>query len=676
MNSTIAAAERLPPVDIEPQPESRRAAWTARAACLLPGALVAFLGFHAGGFFAGTTAGVAAALAVALLLRLMLAEHPFAGFGPALLVAVASLALFAAWTLLSATWSGASSRALLEFDRVLVYLLVLVLAGSAARSAERIRWMMAGVAGAILAIGGAGLISRTLPHLLVTAPNIQNNRLSYPLTYWNTLGMLCAVGVVLCFHMASSEREPAALRVLGAAAVPVLATSVFFTFSRGGIAAGVVGIVVYVLVAHPRSLLVGLVTTVPATAIALVVAAHAPRLASDHPTTVSATGQGHRVALAVALCALGAALVRLLGVWVDRRLARIRLPWRPSARTRWGAAIAVLIVVVAAALALGAPSTLDRQWKRFVSPASVSTSGNLSQRLTNPGNNGRIEHWRVAVDAFLAHPLHGNGAGTYENLWSQHRRLDFSVVHAHSLYVGVLGELGLVGLILILIPILAILVVLARRSRGRHRALYGGIFAASVAWALHTGVDWDWQMPGAGLWVFALGGLALARPLGAPVTARMAPSRTLRLAAGVACLVLAFTPALVAISQAQLDRSTQAFRRGDCTTATSHALSAANVLGTRPEPFEILGLCDASLHRANLSVEMISRAVARDPHDWQYVYELALVRGAAGLDPRAAAQKALHLNPLEPITRQLARNLASDKPQTWRRVASTATLPF
>ena len=42
------------------------------------------------------------------------------------------LALFAVWTLLSAGWSDAPARAMIEFDRALAYLLVVVLIGSLA----------------------------------------------------------------------------------------------------------------------------------------------------------------------------------------------------------------------------------------------------------------------------------------------------------------------------------------------------------------------------------------------------------------------------------------------------------------------------------------------------------------------------------------------------------------
>ena len=67
------------------------------------------------------------------------------------------------------------------------------------------------------------------------------------------------------------------------------------------------------------------------------------------------------------------------------------------------------------------------------------------------------------------------------------------------------------------------------------------------------------------------------------------PGRLTRLVAGLACLALALTPALVLASQGPLNRSVKAFKRGDCAKAIDGALDSLEVLGSRPDPFEILG---------------------------------------------------------------------------------------
>src|ERR1700728_4336537 len=63
----------------------------AAALMLLPGALVVFTGFNAGGYFPATPAIVAIVLTQILLVRILQSSRPFAGFAPATLVAIAAL---------------------------------------------------------------------------------------------------------------------------------------------------------------------------------------------------------------------------------------------------------------------------------------------------------------------------------------------------------------------------------------------------------------------------------------------------------------------------------------------------------------------------------------------------------------------------------------------------------
>ena len=119
--------------------------------------------------------------------------------------------------------------------------------------------------------------------------------------------------------------------MLGAAAVPLLVTTLYFTFSRGAIAAGIVGLVAYVAIARPRALLSGLLATGPAAAIAVVVAYDADLLATANPTRPAAVDQGQDVALVVALCVVGAAAVRALLLKLD---PSIRLRWDPVEASR------------------------------------------------------------------------------------------------------------------------------------------------------------------------------------------------------------------------------------------------------------------------------------------------------------------------------------------------------
>ena len=316
---------------------------------LLPGALIVFMGFNAGGFFPATPALAALVLAQILLVRIMQARRPFEGLAPVTLVAIAALGLYALMTLLSASWSHSTSRALIEFDRAWLYLLILVLFGSVRASTQDLRWLIRGLVIGVSVVCLAGLTSRVLPDVWHTAPNVSNERLSYPVTYWNTLGLLAALGIVLAFHLTCSLRERRVVRVLAAAVVPLLGATLFFTFSRGAMAAGVVGLVVYMLVARPSGLLSGVLATVPASAVLIVVAYHANLLDTVEPTTPAAVSQGHRVALAAGICAAVCAGLRLLlAVGLDPRLRRsYGRPWMSRGARRaaiTGAAAAAVVV--------------------------------------------------------------------------------------------------------------------------------------------------------------------------------------------------------------------------------------------------------------------------------------------------------------------------------------------
>ena len=89
---------------------------------------------------------------------------------------------------------------------------------------------------------------------------------------------------------------------------------------------------------------------------------------------------------------------------------------------------------------------------------------------------------------FADHPLNGVGSGGFAVEWLQRRDIAEGVRDAHSLYLETAAELGLVGLPRW--PLFLGGIVLAAR-RGRSRA----VVAALVAFALHAGLDWDWELP-------------------------------------------------------------------------------------------------------------------------------------------------------------------------------------
>lgn len=641
----------------------------------LPGALMLWFGFQAGGFFPSAPALGAVVLALVLLVRATTAERPFAGIGRAAAVAGGALALFAVWTLLSAYWSDAPTRALIEWDRALLYLLVFVLCASLPRSEERLAWMVRGVALSTVVLCSVGLIARTLPGLWGLDVEVARDRLSYPLTYWNAMGLVAALGLVLCVHLASSDREPRWSRPLGAAAVPLLATALYFTFSRGAMVAAALALLAYVVLGRPRGLLTAALAILPAAALALSSSYGAEALAQGIPAGPVALAEGTRVAAIVALCAAGAGALRLLLLPVDDGLARLRLPPRARRPLAVAGILALLVVPAVAAVALDVPARAAAQYERFSAGDNLTSGDDLRGRLTDAGNNGRVEHWTVALDAFAAEPLHGAGAGTYALLWDRDRTSTFTVIDGHSLYLEVLAELGGVGFGLLAIALGTVLLVMLTRCRGRDRALFAALLGAGAAWALHAGIDWDWEMPAVTLPFFALGGAALAVPSsGRRGPAGRPPRRLTRLLLGVGCLLLALTPASVWLSQRELADAVTAFKAGDCRRAVDSSLDSVGVLGARPEPFEVLGYCNVRTGDDRLAVRAMDNAVRRDPANWEMHYGSALVRGAVGLDPRPALREAVRLNPRERLLEQAGEILTLENRKMWRRSARALPL--
>ena len=634
-------------------------------------------GFASGGFLPGPVALVATALALAVVLLLTVGERAWGALSPGYVAGAAVLGLLAAWTLLSATWSHAPARALVEYDRALLFGLGFVVLGALGRTPQRLRWAVRGIAAAAFVVCLCGLITRLAPDVWTVDAAVAADRLSYPLGYWNALGLLAAVGIVLAFALTSDDREPPLVRVLAAAALPVLAPTLLLTFSRGAIGAGAVGLVALLVAGRPRALAGGLLAAVPAVAVAVISAYHADLLASEEPTSAAAAAQGHDVALVVALCVVGAAAARAALVRLDRRIAGLRLPSglrRPA--VAWGAAGGVTLAGLLVALAVGAPGMVHRQYDRFVEGDRVrGTDSDLRSRLTNPGNNGRIEEWRVALDAFSAAPVHGRGAGTYALEWDRRRPQIYQLEDAHSLYVEVLGELGLVGLLLVVAAIVVVLGGFLARARGADRVVGGALFGAGMTWALHAGVDWDWEVPAVTFWLFAAGGLALAAPAAAAPTSPRGLPPLGRILLALGCLVLAVVPARVFLSEGPLRDGARAFAAGDCARTIDRALDSTSVLGVRPEPFILLGYCDVRIGRPDLAVRAFRSAVRKDPRNWEGHYGLALARAAAGRDPRPALRTARRLNPLEPLVARTTRLLDTSNPRAWRRRALTARLP-
>src|SRR4051794_34643374 len=642
-----------------------------------PGAAVVFLAFNGGGFFPAAPAFVAVVLLLLIALQALFAPRPFAGLSRPLVGAAAALAVFAVWALVSGARSDASFRALAEFDRALAYALALVAFALGGRSARRLRVMTTGVALAAFVVCACGLATRLIPDVWHTTPNVfADQRLAYPLTYWNALAILTVVGIVFTLYLTTTSRSSPWMRSAAAGALPVLAVTLLFTFSRGGIAAGLLGSGLYLLVGRPRGGLPGVLATAPFVVLAVKVGYDADLLGSTAARTPAATAQGHHVALVVVAAAVGAAVTRLALTPVDSAL--VRLPTMKR-RHKAVAALGVTIIAVAAAIAVGVPGLVSREYDQFAHSDPAAGAGSTRARLTSGGDNGRIGMWKIALRGYRSAKLTGHGAGTYEFRFIRERsNALFKVDDAHSLYVEQLDELGIVGLALVVVVLATLLCTLFARTRARKdRSLYAAIFALLATWALHAAIDWDWEMPAITLWAFALGGVALARrpPTDEAAGRTRVPARLL---VAAACAAIAILPVRRALADAHIGHAILAYQRGDCTGAAKEGRDATEIDTNAAQGYEVAGLCAGSAGAAEEGVRLLTDAVRTEPGNWHYHYALALVQGRAGDDPRPEAGTASELNPMQPATRAAVRALATSRPAVWRvnaaRLLQDATL--
>ncbi|HKP91381.1 MAG TPA: O-antigen ligase family protein [Thermoleophilaceae bacterium] len=657
--------------DAEPRPDRIENRVAAFLLALVPGGLVVYFSFNAGGFFPGTV-GLACVIVIQLLIvRVLLADHPFEGFRSGVAVIGAPLAAFTAWILLSGLWSDSHDRVLIEFDRALLYLVLFLLFGVTVRTATRIPWMVRGLAAAIVLVSGVGLFSRLRPDVLETTSNLAINRLAYPVTYWNALGLLAAIGILLLLGLSASRTEHRITRAAAAAAVPILALTIYFTFSRGALLGLAIALPVFLFAGRSTGLLGTIAATVPTTLYAIVDAYRQDVLSSNTPKTAAAVAQGDHLLKVAIACVLMAFLIRIVTAYlVDPLLEGIELT-AERRRRAWIATGTALGVALLVALAAGLPGRLSHQYDLFVHSAPKASGGDLRVRFTDPSNNGRLDHWRAAVDEFDAEPFHGGGAGTYEYAWNRHRDVDLRVVDAHNLYVEVLAEYGIVGLLLLLLTIAGIAVTLALRLSSRNRTLYAALLAAVVAWAAHAGFDWHWEMPAVTAWLFAVGGAVAAARAGARAPVGPTAQRS-RVPVAAGLVVAAITPALLLFSQSDLNSAAADFDhgRGNCLAASRSAIDAIDDLSLRPQPYRMLGYCDIKRGHPAEAIAAMRRAVERGPEDWESHWGLALALASDGRKPIAEVRRALVLNPQEEVVKNAAASLSEAKgPKALRRTA-------
>ncbi|HSO98731.1 MAG TPA: O-antigen ligase family protein, partial [Solirubrobacteraceae bacterium] len=359
----------------------------------------------------------------------------------------------------------------------------MLLRGRGARLAEP------GVALGTLVVIGYGLSERWLPGMLHFARSLSaEGRLEQPLTYWNGMGELAAIGAVVSLRLAGDGTRPRPVRLVAAAALTPLIVGLYISFSRGALFAAAAGIITLVVLAPSRAQL-------RSGGLALAAGILAAAACSPfHGFTSVAGGLARREREGAIVLGI-VVLVALAETFAQRRLIdrrEVGVARLPS-HARW-LALGLICAGLAVAIIAGAKES-----------SSHPLSGGAG-RLTTLQSN-RYAYWRVALRAFADEPIRGVGAGGWAVYWQRLRPIDEFARDAHSLPLQILAELGLIGLAL-LAAFLAGIGWAARVAYRLAPSAASGPIAGVVAYVAHAPLDWDWEMP-----AVTLVGLLLAAAL-------------------------------------------------------------------------------------------------------------------------------------------------------------------
>jgi uncharacterized integral membrane protein len=232
-------------------PVPLRAIRGAGLLALLAGPTV--LAFFSGGYFDGPRVWAGLIAWVVVAVAIVASRRPFPRGRPGRL-AIAGFTLLALWTLVSFAWAPVAGTAYHYGQRVLLYAGTLIAAAALLRDRPVAQVVEPALAGGTAVVIGYGLSARLLPGLLHFARSVSaQGRLEQPLTYWNAMGELAALGFVLCTRLAGDATRPRAVRLLAAAAGAPLGLGVYLSVSRGALFACLAGLVCLVVLAPARA---------------------------------------------------------------------------------------------------------------------------------------------------------------------------------------------------------------------------------------------------------------------------------------------------------------------------------------------------------------------------------------------------------------------------------------
>ncbi len=325
-----------------------------------------------------------------------------------------------------------------------------------------------------------------------------------------------------------------------------------------------------------------------------------------------------------------------------------------------------------------------------VTPCGLSSaSGTVSAKQHPPGHgshfldvgSGRYDFWRVALDAFIAHPVGGLGQDNFDDYYIVRGRSGEEPSWTHSLELRLLAHTGAVGFILFAGFIAAAVAVALRARRGGdpgRRALVAIALTPLIVWLVHGSLDWFWEFPA--LSGPALGFLAMACALGradvapgvsglaeSPEPARRATLRRGLAVAGGAVLLIAMTLVLALPYLSTRKISIASDLTGtDPAVALTELRQAASLDPLDAVPTRMAGTIALQAGRNQLAASLFAQSLAREPGDWLAYLGSGLAASALG--HRATARRdyviAEHINHTQYVDYQALHLIDTPHPLT------------
>jgi hypothetical protein len=577
---------------------------------------------------------------------------------------------FTALTGLSVVWSVAPDASWQDAGRMLAYSGVFAAAIALARLAPAgWRALLGGIVLAAAIICAYALLTKVLPNDLAVSREAELiARLQEPYGYWNAIGLTAAMGAIGCLWLGARRAGHALLNALAYPAMGLMIVTLMLAYSRGALAAFVVGAIVWMCIVPlrlraARVLMVGGVGAAPV--VGWDFSRHA--LSSEGIALAARTSAGHQLGVLIGAMLIVLALLGIaIGFFGDRRA--------PSRNTRRAMGITLASLLVLALLAgagglaatkRGLTGTISHDLSSLTNP-NAPVPANTPGRLTAIGSV-RARYWKEALEIFDAHPTLGSGAAGYATARLRYRTEDLDVRQAHGYIVQTLADLGIVGLAITLALLVAWMAAAGRSTHPFNRRWRAGRSPPSLAWraetfaytperigmlamlcvvivfGVHSLADWTWYVPGNAIvallcagWLAGRGPLPaghLDAPTGSPGAAPAAPgSPSWRVPSARALGPIQIGVAIAVVAGALLAAWTE-WQPQRSVEASDEAVALI-----KQSPVAALGAAQAGVERDPLS------AVA--------LFRLSAVQHAIGESAlaRATLQKAVQMQPSNPET--------------------------